>query len=291
MRRSPLAQIIQLIQGSCSLLAVLGSALALRADEAAGRLGALVEKRAPSIVSVRAVIKTEVSAFGQSDNQESREELQGAVVDESGLVMISNALFSPQFPGMPAGQMELKVTPVEIRVVVGNEEKEYDAFLAARDSKLNLAFLQVKDLGERKLAAVSFEGEGKAAVGDEVVAVGRLEKGFDYAPYFSTARVSGEIRKPRPALVHTGTIGTLGLPVFTASGEVVGVLTELESGLKAEESAGPGILQALSFMRGGGAGAPSFIVPASAVKGVVAQAKKRAGELGEGGEAGEKAKE
>jgi len=71
----------------------------------------------------------------------------------------------------------------ESKVVVEREEKEYEAFLAATDSKVKLAFLKIEDLGDRKLAAVDFGSPVDAAIGQTVVALGRQKKGYDYAPF------------------------------------------------------------------------------------------------------------
>ena len=57
-------------------------------------LASLLDRIAPSIVTVKVVIKTEISMMGQAQNEESRSELPGVVVDDSGLVMISNAEIS-----------------------------------------------------------------------------------------------------------------------------------------------------------------------------------------------------
>src|SRR3989442_11268078 len=67
----------------------------VRADGAAGQLQAIVDKQSPSIVSVKAVIKTEMKGGGSSQAQESRMNLQGVIVDPDGLIMVSNTPFSP----------------------------------------------------------------------------------------------------------------------------------------------------------------------------------------------------
>ena len=98
----------------------------------AGELAALLDRAAPSIVTVKVVIKTEMMAMGQSQSEETRTDLQGVVVDASGLVMISNAEISEDrmkeaLSGIPpAAMMDFKVTPTDFKVVFGNVQKYRD---------------------------------------------------------------------------------------------------------------------------------------------------------------------
>jgi len=58
--------------------------------------------------------------------------------------------------GMPStgADMGMKMTPTDFKVVVGNEDKLYTAFLAGTDSNLGLAFIKIEDLGDRALQPV-----------------------------------------------------------------------------------------------------------------------------------------
>ncbi|MBI4575173.1 MAG: trypsin-like peptidase domain-containing protein [Planctomycetes bacterium] len=277
------------------VLGTLAPAMA-RADEEGDRLAAVLERHAPSVVTVKIVLKTEMHMMGQGQDQESRMELQGTVVDASGLVMLSSTPFSSDrmeemmggMGGAPEGEFGIKMTPKEIKVIFEREETEYDAFLAATDSKLDLAFVQVERLEGKELRPVGFEEARDLAVGQKVASVSRLAKGYDFAPYFETARVSGEIAKPRKAWMLDGGLGAFGLPVYDLDGATVGVLTTVSSGIKddGEDSGGFGAFMRL--MTGGGLSGNmgAFIIPSKNVKGVVEQARVRAGEV-----AAERAKE
>jgi S1-C subfamily serine protease len=246
---------------------------------------AILDKNAPAIVTVRMVLKTEMQFMGEAQDQESRAEAQGVVVDPSGLILLSNSTLSAShlmemLGGMGAdeGQMQVNVTPLDIKVVIGSAADEHTAFLVARDSKLDLAFIQIETLGELELTSVAFGEASPPAIGDWVVSVSRLGKGFDYAPFFEAARVAGEIMKPRKALILDGRAGGLGLPVFSLEGEPVGALTVLSSGVKEEAEDSP--MAMLRMLSGGGrAGPPPFLVPAKVVGGLVEQAKKQAVEV------------
>jgi hypothetical protein len=273
--------------GSLALLLAV-SVVPARSDEEGDQLKALVAKSAPAIVTVKVVLKTEFKFGGQSQDTESRAELQGAVVSEDGLIMISNAAFATDRlrdlmgAGAETAGFGFKITPTDFKVVVEREEKEYSAFLAATDTNLGLSFLKVEGLGDRKLPVVDFASAASPAPGQKLVSVSRLSKGYDYAPYFESARVSGEITRPRQAWMLDGTVSAIGLPIYLLSGETVGVLTTIASGVKAENSGemmGMGMLMRL-FGGGGGAGLMRlFVVPGATITSVITQAKQRAVEV------------
>ena len=251
-------------------------------------MAGLLEKTASSIVTVKVVIKTEFSMMGQAQNEESRSELQGVVVDDTGLIMISNAEISADrvmealtSSGNPMmANVDLTMTPTDFKVIFGTEEEEYDAFLVAKDTKLDLAFLQVTGITGRALTAISFAEGATPAVGDTVVAIGRLKKGYDYASFAATARVSGAIRKPRKAWIIDGNLTGYGLPIFLTSGDVVGVLITLAP-TTTDDSGGAGFGVIMRMMRGGGvdSGVGTFVLPAKVVNGLIKQSRARAGKM------------
>jgi len=265
----------------CGLLATL-AAPAARADDLGDRMGALLERQASSIVTVKVVLKTEFQIQGQAQDEEERVTVPGVVVDASGLVMVSNTPISggrirDMFEQMLGGQdFELSVTPLEMKVVFEGEEEGVDAFVAASDARLDLAFLQVEDLGDRELTAVDFgaDAEVKPGIGAAILAVNRMGEGFDYAPYVEVGRVTGRVKKPRPAWRVSG-VTSPGLPVFGSGGETLGVITLIASGVEPEGGGG-------MFGGFGGEGdepVVPLLVPAKHVRGVIGQAKTRAAEV------------
>lgn len=259
---------------------------AVAQDEGAN-VQSVVEKVAPSIVTVRVVIKTTMKMGGESMEEESKMTLQGVVVTPDGLIMLSNSPFSPKRmmemlagEAMPAG-MDYKMTPTSIKVIFGNEDKEYDGFLAATDAKLDLAFIKVEGLGDRQLTPINFASATDVKLGQKVIAVSRLTKGYDYAPYFALGQVCGEITKPRKAWMLLGDISQLGLPVFTLGGELLGVLTTIAPDVREEGGDTMGFAIFMRLLSGGGSSGTGgvFVVPGQQVSPLVERANRRAAEL------------
>ena len=242
----------------------------------------ILQARSPGIVTLRLVSKVEMSFSGQSQSQEMRTEVQGVLVDKEGLVMVSTLFMNPYTMGMNEAAATVKMTPTSIKVLFGSDDKEYNAFLAATDTKLNLSFIQIEDMAGKVLEPVKFVGSAMPVVGERLVSVSRMARGYDYSAFYQTGRVNGEIVRPRHAWMVEGGISGFGLPVYKLNNELVGVLTTIQSTIK-EDSQSPdtmGMQMALRMMAGGGGGMlQGFLVPPSMVEGVIAQAKTRAHEL------------
>ncbi len=259
-----------------------------RADDVPGQIQSLVAKQSAAIVTVKAVLKMQTKGGGASQSSESRTEMQGVVVDSSGLIMVSSVPFSPEklmeMMGMPKESASdgPKIIPTDFKVIFERDEKEYPAFLAATDTTLGLTFIQITDLAGRTLTPVTFADVPAPALGDPVFALSRLSKGYDYALFYESARVSGAIAKPRAALMLDGGISELGLPIFTLSGAPVGVLTNVAAGVSSGESNEGTSMRMMMRLFGGGGGSSRpglFVVPASVVGPVIAQARARAAEI------------
>jgi hypothetical protein len=257
------------------------------AQDAPATLQNIIEKQSPTVVSVRASIKTSVKGAGAAQDQESPMTMQGVLVAPTGLVMVSNMNFSPTraMELMGAGRAgfdasSVKFTPTNIKVHFADDEKDYDGFLAATDTTLDLAFVQVEGLGDRKLPYVDFGSSGTAGLGQPVFGVARMPKGYDYAPFAQTGRVVGEIGKPRKAWILEGHVSNFGMPVYNASGQPIGALTTLIGGATDEASGEMGMGMFMRMMTGGGGNmGGAFVLPSSVVKSLVDQATKRAADL------------
>lgn len=270
------------------VLALFGLAAALPAAEPPN-WSALLDRYAPSVVTLRLTLRTEMEGSG-APPEDSSDEVQGAVVDPGGLILVWNShlaagrtaeLFA-HFDGEQG--MHVKVTPTDIRVLLPGESRERTAFLAAADSDLDLAFVQLEEAPERPLVAVDFSQPAKLAVGDELGTVSRLSSSFDRAAYFDTVRVAGELRKPRPAWIVAGGNATqVGMPYFGLDGRPAGVLVTFlsRSGEPTTRNANKIFADLMSLGRGRSEVGPMglFLLPAERVNGVVQLARQRAAEL------------
>ncbi len=233
------------------LLALAPLPLAAQVDELGTKALGIVEAHATSVVTLSVVMKYDFS--GRSEEQ--RYPMPGLVVSKAGLIMIPGAYFSPPQDGF-------KVTPEDIKVTFGKQEKEYEAFLVGKDSKLGLAFVQVVEELPADLDAqvVDFSGKEKPLVGEQLITVGRMPKEFDYTPIFSLGRILAYTKKPRKAfLVDRG--AAPGQAAYNLAGQVVGFHSQL---------------QAESGERRGG---QAIILPNNVARGAIGTALKQADKM------------
>ncbi len=241
-----------------------------------------VMQAAPSIVTVKIVSRTQMGEGSTVQNQESSTSAPGVVVEANGLIMLSKSSYSmdslASMFGEDSSGFKMKTTPTDFKVTVGDESHEYNAVLAATDDILGLAFIQITDLGDRKLQTADFSAAASPSVGDDVLSLSRLPKGYDFAPIVHAGRIAGSITLPRSAFVLDGVEGIPGLPVYSGDGKILGVVTFLKPTVSASAGS-PGMLQLLTslFSGGGLSGAmQSFVVPNTTVRPVIAQAEQRA---------------
>lgn len=269
------------------LLLALAVALAAASPLRAADWARVVERYAPAIVNLKISVKSEADNGGQPE--ETTVEAQGALVDPSGLILVWNSHFSAGrfldlLAQMGSGDFKVKVTPTDIRVYLAGEPTEHKAFLAAADSDLDLAFVQIEDPPAAPLPAIDFARGARLEVGDEIAAVSRLSASFDRVPYFDVVHVAGEIRKPRRAWIVTGGNATqMGLPYFAADGRPAGVLVTVLSRARSDALASPSNLMSdlISLGRGEVEVGPLgvFLLPADRIRPVIEQARARAAEL------------
>lgn len=268
---------------------VVPSLLVASAEPGAANLGSadLLSRYAAAIVRVEAVLETRLNLGGQGEAEDSRLDLLGAVVDSSGLVMIWNSHISSarmvemmQNAGRGEG-MGIQVVPRSFTVML--PEGEVPAMLAATDSALDLAFLQLERPPAKPLTFVDFSHSARPTVGDALLAVSRLGRGFDHAPYLQSARMGGVLKKPREAWIVDGNLSAFGLPVFDRAGGPVGVVTTVATRGGATDSAAGS--PTMGQMIGGAFGAPGegplgvFVLPGERVASLVKLASERAQQL------------
>lgn len=256
--------------------------------ESASAPADLVARIAPAVVGLRMTLRTEVEGMGQPED--STEEVTGALVDPSGLILVWNSHLSAGRMGevlaavSPDSDFRLRVSPVGIRVWIEGEAQERAAFLAAADSDLDLAFVQLAEPLERDLPAVDFGRPAELSIGSRLTVVSRLTSRYDHAPFFDTASVTGQLEKPRRAwIVGAGNATQAGLPYFADDGRVAGVLVTFVS--RSHDGDGSGSRRLFNEINTLGRGTIEvgplglFLLPAERVAERVEQARLQAARL------------
>jgi len=187
----------------------------------------LLKDRGPTIVTIKLMIKISGGPAG-ADGQETEQETTGVMIDPHGLVLAS----STELGGVPPAirqmmaQMggSMTITPKDIKIFVGDDTEGVEATLLARDSELDLAWLQIKEPGDKTFAAIDLLEFTRPTIGQRLIAVTRMGKFFDRVQVIDETRVAGRTSKPRELYVPSVPIGqNFCTPVYTTRGELVGV--------------------------------------------------------------------
>ncbi|MFN9971107.1 MAG: trypsin-like peptidase domain-containing protein, partial [Phycisphaerae bacterium] len=120
------------------------------------------------------------------------------MIESGGLVMASNlqlggiseSMRSFMSPGM-------SMTPKDIKVLIGDDTEGVEAKVIARDSELDLAWVQIEKKSEKPYAAIDFANAGKVVPGQTLYSVERLGKFFDRAATMNDFRIGAVVTKPR----------------------------------------------------------------------------------------------
>lgn len=203
--------------------------LAVVAGVSAGALGEatptdyqkVLQDRSPSFVTIKFVLQVKMGGMG--DN-ESEMEITGVMIDPKGLVLTSNTQLGGIGGMMRQMGREITTTPTAIKVLVGEDTEGLDARLIARDSELDLAWVQIKEPGDKKFTYINLSSGTQAKPGQALIGIRRAGKFLDRIPVLVESRVAGVAKKPREMYVPTLPLSSvLGLPVFTADDKVLGV--------------------------------------------------------------------
>jgi S1-C subfamily serine protease len=204
----------------------------------------LIQDKAGPVVSVKLVLHVKFSMGGASREQEVNSTAEGIVVDKTGLVMLPSRVFDP-LSGMRRSHRRVPqgvtVSPQNIRVIFPGDTREYDAILGAKDSKLGLGFVLIRDLKEKAPTSLDLGTTAEPRIGQTLYAVSRLDQGFDFAPLVHEAKVVGRVSKPRDMWTLAGAGTLVGEPLYDANGAVVGVVVNQE-GVGEDSAARPFLL-------------------------------------------------
>lgn len=177
-------------------------------------------------------VAPEVKSMLAAQGSESKSEVTGTVVDESGLIVTSLAgldkasLLNGRTVSTQMGQIKLK-TSAEIKEVkvITSDGSEVPADLVLKDEDLGLAFVRIRTGTEEaknlKITALNLADSATAEVLDECVTLGRLDESLDRSPCMLSGEIIGKAVKPR--VIYRVKDDTVGCPVFLSSGKLLGI--------------------------------------------------------------------
>jgi S1-C subfamily serine protease len=181
----------------------------------------VLQDKGPAFVTIKFVLKMKMGGMGES---ETDTEITGAMIDPKGVVICSNTQLGGIAGFMRSMGREMSATPTDIKVLIGEDTEGLEAKVMARDTELDLAWVQIKEPGEKKFDYVNLKEGAEGKVGQPVVSVRRMAKYFDRVTVIGESRLAGVTKKPRKLYVPTLPLtSNLGLPVFTPEGKVLGV--------------------------------------------------------------------
>jgi len=234
-----------------------------------------------AIVHVEAVVKITATGGGPMVNmpeQEQKVKVLGTIIDPSGLTIVpfldpTKAIGTMKLnAGGQAIELKFKgeVREVKYRLSDGTE---VPGRLVLTDDDLSLAFVAPeKPLDKKTLAKIAHvdltKAAKKASVLDKIITLGRLGKTLNHTLSVRIGRISAIVTKPRTFYVGSGSMGS---PVFTAEGKLLGICTRRAA--KSGRSRSVGMMSMLSG-RGAGASVTPVILPAADVKEIADQAKE-----------------
>lgn len=253
------------VAASILLCAAGTPALAGPADATTGEYGSLLKRTSTTLVTVKFILK--VSGQGMEDEKEN--ETTGLMIEGDGLVLASNT----QTGGINELMKQYvrqgySIQPKDIKILVGDDNEGVDAKVIARDSELDLAWIKIQKAPEKPYEFIDLSKHATPSLGDRLLAVERMGKFFDRAPLVVEGRLGGIVSKPRSLYIPASDlVSTLGLPIFTAGGELVGIsILQLPSAEESEEGG-----RSLVGRAGGGT-----ILPAAEVIAATERAKAAA---------------
>ena len=231
----------------------------------------LLAKYEKAIVHVEAVVKiTAEGAPGMGGGQEQKVKVIGTMVDPSGLTVVSfldpTATMGTMKVRGPNGPMEItlrgEVSDVKFRLADGTEVA---AKTIMTDDDLGLVFVGPDEPLDKKtkakIASIDLSNAAdKAEAMDQIITLGRLGKSLNHVASVNIGRIRAIVPKPRTLYVGAGSLGS---PVFTEDGKLLGICTR---------RGGRGAAQSVGASGSASASITPIILPAADVKEIADQA-------------------
>lgn len=223
-------RVSSLVVASAVLLAAVLFVSPCSAGELETKARAVAEKYQKAVVTVQLVVKVKFSAPGMgSQENESRSEISGCVLDPAGLTVASLSAADPQ--GFMESLMQEGDEQFKSESSIGDikllleDNTEIPAQIVLRDKDLDLVFMRPIDKPAQPLVYVDLAQAGEAQILDQAVSLGRLGKVGNRAATIGLERIHAVVKRPRLFYVpgNDPTHSALGCPVFDLEGKVLGI--------------------------------------------------------------------
>jgi len=198
-------------------------------DDVAAQARQVVTKWQNAVISVRLVIKTSMSMGSNTNQEEEKSDVTGAVINPNGLTVVSLSQVDPaemykRYMGRrgadePQFNVETQVTDVKLRFADGSEVA---AKVVLRDKDLDLAFVRPVDKLPQPATAVDLAQSAAPQLLDQVVTLNRLGDYAEWAIAPRVDRIQAILSKPRTVYVPQDS-DEVGTPAFSLDGKIVGV--------------------------------------------------------------------
>jgi S1-C subfamily serine protease len=167
------------------------------------------------------IVKFVLKMQSDSDSYEHEAEISGLMISDTGLVLCaSSQLGAPRYMRRYG-----TATPTDLKILIGEDTEGVAAKVTARDTELDLAWVQIKDAGKKKFEFLDLAKSVVPATGSKLMFMRKMAKYFDRATIVTEGKLVGRTHKPRELLVPGGGMNLdSGLPVYDAKGEVVGIV-------------------------------------------------------------------
>lgn len=212
-----------LLRIAAALLA-LPCCLAVRADDLADAMRAVVAKNDAAVVTVKVALKDTYSSEEGSDVNEYTQDITATAISAEGLMVTSLMMLDPsvlmdEYASSDDGySSKTEITSLKVR----RGEAEEDAEIVLRDRDLDLAFLRpiAKPAEPRPFTDLAAGAPAKAF--DPIIVMNRLGKVASRASTAQLLRVDAVLDKPRMTY-FVGEYAGHGAPVFVITGECLGI--------------------------------------------------------------------
>jgi S1-C subfamily serine protease len=268
------------VMGAGVAMAVLSMATGIHAQDERAAARELVKKWQDAVINVRVVLKMRISVGGREmQSMDDSVDTVGTVIDPSGLTVLSLGALNPgammnKVMGAAGGggggeRPEFGSEPTDLKLRLA-DGREIPAKIVLRDEDLDLAFVRPVAKPEKPFVAVNLADAGRPAMLDQVIVLTRLGRVGGWTPAASLQNIGAIIERPRTFFVtESAAMNALGVPAFTTSGKIVGLVT-----MRSVDAGRPSMFG----MMGGGSealGLLPVILPAADVMEIAKQAVEK----------------